>query len=205
MVDLAVQVGLGQRLADLGFGVGLWPAQPLVAAKAPVFSMSKLTQVDTYLGPEMKSTGEVMGLGDIGCRGAGQGAAGRRQRPARSGRGGAAVDRRARQGRGHAADSAPGASSATTWWRPKAPPRASATSSGCRSTAVTKKLTEGHPNVLDVIVSRPRFGGRQHRHRRSPAAARRLSDPPHRDRAAHAVLHQPGHAARRPGRLGFCA
>jgi carbamoyl-phosphate synthase large subunit len=64
IVDLAVQVGLGARLADLDFGIGLWPAQPLVAAKAPVFSMSKLTRVDTYLGPEMKSTGEVMGLGE---------------------------------------------------------------------------------------------------------------------------------------------
>ncbi|HEY1293226.1 MAG TPA: carbamoyl-phosphate synthase large subunit [Chloroflexota bacterium] len=63
MVDLAVRVGLGARLSECGFGTGLWPAQPLVAAKAPVFSMSKLTQVDTYLGPEMKSTGEVMGLG----------------------------------------------------------------------------------------------------------------------------------------------
>src|SRR5207244_3426702 len=62
MVDLAVQVGLGSRLAELGFDTGLWPAQPLVAAKAPVFSMSKLPQVDTYLGPEMKSTGEVMGV-----------------------------------------------------------------------------------------------------------------------------------------------
>ena len=40
MVDLAVRVGLGQPLRALGFGVGLWPAQPLVAAKAPVFSMS---------------------------------------------------------------------------------------------------------------------------------------------------------------------
>ncbi|MBV9578540.1 MAG: carbamoyl-phosphate synthase large subunit, partial [Chloroflexi bacterium] len=51
MVDLAVRVGLGAHLAECGFGTGLWPAQPLVAAKAPVFSMSKLTQVDTYLGP----------------------------------------------------------------------------------------------------------------------------------------------------------
>ena len=63
MVDLAVRVGIGDSLADLGFGTGLWPTQPLVAAKAPVFSMSKLSEVDTYLGPEMKSTGEVMGLG----------------------------------------------------------------------------------------------------------------------------------------------
>jgi carbamoyl-phosphate synthase large subunit len=63
MVDLAVRVGLGARLADCEYGTGLWPSQLLVAAKAPVFSMSKLTRVDTYLGPEMKSTGEVMGLG----------------------------------------------------------------------------------------------------------------------------------------------
>ena len=63
MVDLAVRAGLGDRLAELGYGTGLWETQPLVAAKAPVFSMSKLTEVDTYLGPEMKSTGEVMGLG----------------------------------------------------------------------------------------------------------------------------------------------
>jgi len=64
MVDLAVQVGLDVPLSECypGFGTGLWPAQPLVAAKAPVFSMSKLSRVDTYLGPEMKSTGEVMGL-----------------------------------------------------------------------------------------------------------------------------------------------
>jgi carbamoyl-phosphate synthase large subunit len=63
MVDLAVQIGLGAHLRTSAFGTGLWPAQPLVAAKAPVFSMAKLNQVDTYLGPEMKSTGEVMGIG----------------------------------------------------------------------------------------------------------------------------------------------
>ncbi|GAI88389.1 unnamed protein product, partial [marine sediment metagenome] len=38
------------------------PRQKLVGIKAPVFSMSKLLGVDTYLGPEMKSTGEVMGI-----------------------------------------------------------------------------------------------------------------------------------------------
>ena len=72
MVDLAVRVGLGQCLEHLGFDIGLWPDQPLVAAKAPVFSMSKLTQVDTYLGPEMKSTGEVMGLGQTGAEALGK-------------------------------------------------------------------------------------------------------------------------------------
>ncbi|GIW06613.1 MAG: carbamoyl phosphate synthase large subunit [Dehalococcoidia bacterium] len=62
VVKLATQVMLGQTLADLGYRGGLWPVQPLVAIKAPVFSMSKLAGVDTFLGPEMKSTGEVMGI-----------------------------------------------------------------------------------------------------------------------------------------------
>ena len=62
MVKLAVQVILGKTLRELGYKPGLWPVQDLVAIKAPVFSMSKLAGVDTYLGPEMKSTGEVMGV-----------------------------------------------------------------------------------------------------------------------------------------------
>jgi carbamoyl-phosphate synthase large subunit len=53
---------LGKRLRDLEWGTGLMPKRDLVAVKAPVFSMSKLTSVDTFLGPEMKSTGEVMGI-----------------------------------------------------------------------------------------------------------------------------------------------
>ena len=62
MVQLAVKVMLGERLADLGYATGLYPERDLVAVKAPVFSMSKLIDVDTFLGPEMKSTGEVMGV-----------------------------------------------------------------------------------------------------------------------------------------------
>ena len=62
MVRLAVQVMLDKALPDLGYTPGLCPAQDLVAVKAPVFSMSKLIGVDTHLGPEMKSTGEVMGI-----------------------------------------------------------------------------------------------------------------------------------------------
>jgi len=62
MVKLAVKAMLGNKIKDLGYGTGLWPKQDLVGIKAPVFSMSKLTGVDTYLGPEMKSTGEVMGI-----------------------------------------------------------------------------------------------------------------------------------------------
>jgi len=62
MVELAVQVMLGNTLRERGYSGGLWPEQPLVAVKAPVFSMAKLVGVDTFLGPEMKSTGEVMGV-----------------------------------------------------------------------------------------------------------------------------------------------
>jgi carbamoyl-phosphate synthase large subunit len=62
MVELAVRVMMGQTLASLGWVTGLVPARPLVAVKAPVFSTVKLTDVDTVLGPEMKSTGEVMGI-----------------------------------------------------------------------------------------------------------------------------------------------
>ncbi len=62
MVRVATKVMLGQSLAQQGYETGLWPQQKLVAIKAPVFSMAKLTGVDTYLGPEMKSTGEVMGI-----------------------------------------------------------------------------------------------------------------------------------------------
>ncbi len=62
MVRLATQVMLGKTLAELGCSTGLVPPRPLVAVKAPVFSMNKLPSVDSYLGPEMKSTGEVMGV-----------------------------------------------------------------------------------------------------------------------------------------------
>ena len=62
MVPLAVNVMLGRSLAEQGYASGLVPDRALVAVKAPVFSMSKLVGVDTFLGPEMKSTGEVMGV-----------------------------------------------------------------------------------------------------------------------------------------------
>lgn len=63
MVDLATRAMLGQRLQDLGYGTGLYPTPPYVAVKVPVFSFEKLIDVDVQLGPEMKSTGEVLGIG----------------------------------------------------------------------------------------------------------------------------------------------
>jgi carbamoyl-phosphate synthase large subunit len=64
LVKLAVAIALGSTLVAEGYARadGLWPEGHLVALKAPVFSMAKLLDVDTYLGPEMKSTGEVIGI-----------------------------------------------------------------------------------------------------------------------------------------------
>ena len=63
MVDLAARVMTGTPLRQLGYGDGLWPAPPYVTVKVPVFSFEKLGNVNAYLGPEMKSTGEVLGIG----------------------------------------------------------------------------------------------------------------------------------------------
>ena len=62
MVKLATRIMLNEKLSNLDYGVGLRDNLNLFAVKAPVFSMSKLSGVDTFLGPEMKSTGEVMGI-----------------------------------------------------------------------------------------------------------------------------------------------
>jgi len=63
IVDLATRVMMGAKLTDFEYGTGLFARYPAVyAIKAPVFSFEKLHDVDTSLGPEMKSTGEVLGL-----------------------------------------------------------------------------------------------------------------------------------------------
>jgi len=62
MVNVATKCMLGRTLAELGYAPGLYPPRPYYAVKAPVFSFAKLTEVDINLGPEMKSTGEIMGI-----------------------------------------------------------------------------------------------------------------------------------------------
>ena len=64
MVEIATRAMLGEKLVDMGYGTGLYPKSPYVAVKVPVFSFEKLINVDTHLGPEMKSTGEVLGIAD---------------------------------------------------------------------------------------------------------------------------------------------
>ena len=61
MAQVATRVIMGESLKDQGFSSGLAPEPEMISVKAPVFSFSKLSDVDSYLGPEMKSTGEVMG------------------------------------------------------------------------------------------------------------------------------------------------
>ena len=63
MVDLASQIMLGAKLRDLGYGSGLYRTPPYYAVKVPVFSFEKLSDANSILGPEMKCTGEVLGLG----------------------------------------------------------------------------------------------------------------------------------------------
>lgn len=61
MANVATRLIMGQKLKNLGYEGGLWPEDEYVSVKVPVFSFAKLRRVDTTLGPEMKSTGEVMG------------------------------------------------------------------------------------------------------------------------------------------------
>ena len=63
MVDLATRIMMGATLKELGYATGLWKIPPYYAVKVPVFSFEKLTDANSLLGPEMKSTGEVLGLG----------------------------------------------------------------------------------------------------------------------------------------------
>ena len=62
VIDVATRVILGEKLKDIGYGTGLYKKSDYVAVKMPIFSFQKLKNADTSLGPEMKSTGEVLGV-----------------------------------------------------------------------------------------------------------------------------------------------
>ena len=62
MIALAVRTSLGEPLSGMGYGTGLYPPRGIIAVKVPVFSFEKLPDVEVGLGPEMKSTGEVLGV-----------------------------------------------------------------------------------------------------------------------------------------------
>ena len=63
IIDIATRVMLGEKLTEIGYGTGEYKSAELIAVKVPVFSSQKLPQVEISLGPEMKSTGEVLGVG----------------------------------------------------------------------------------------------------------------------------------------------
>ena len=149
MVRLAIGVMLGKSLADQGYSGGLWKRQKLVGVKAPVFSMSKLAGVDTYLGPEMKSTGEVMGI-DYDFRAAVSKAliAAGLMLPSRGSVLLSIADR-------HKAEAVPMIRDlARAGCRLYATEGTAATIEGLgiQVSAVPKRLNQGHPNVVDVIV-----------------------------------------------------
>ena len=63
-IEIATRVALGEKLKDLGYGTGIYKKPDVVAVKVPVFSTEKLSSVEVSLGPEMRSTGEVLGVGN---------------------------------------------------------------------------------------------------------------------------------------------
>jgi len=149
MVKVAVKVMLGTSLKEQGYETGVYKRQHLVAIKAPVFSMSKLVGVDTHLGPEMKSTGEVMGIDyKFEAALAKTLLAAGLMLPREGGILLSISDRdkpealpiiRKLAGIGYKLYATEGTA-------------AMLTAMGLPVTMTTKKLSEGHPNVLDVII-----------------------------------------------------
>jgi len=151
MVNVATKVMLGQSLKEQGYTSGLWPKQKLVAVKAPVFSMSKLAGVDTYLGPEMKSTGEVMGIDynlDAALAKALE-AAGMKLLPQ-----GALLLSIADRDKPEALPMIKKFSEIGCRLYATEGTAAMIEKAGLPVTMITKKLSEGHPNVIDIISSR---------------------------------------------------
>ncbi|MSQ17032.1 MAG: carbamoyl-phosphate synthase large subunit [Dehalococcoidia bacterium] len=148
VANLATRVMLGQTLAEMGYSGGLWPKQKLVGIKAPVFSMSKLVGVDWYLGPEMKSTGEVMGVD--------------RDFPAALTKALLAASLNLQPGASvllsiadnHKAEAVPLVQDLVRAGCPLYATEGTAamiSALGLPVTMITKKMGEGHPNVVDVI------------------------------------------------------
>ena len=149
MVQLGVSAMLGKTLKEQGYEGGLWKRQKLVAVKAPVFSMSKLAGVDTYLGPEMKSTGEVMGI-DHDFRPAVAKAliAAGLMLPVK----GSALLSIADRNKAEAAQLVNNLADAGYSLYATEGTAAMIRALGVSVVAVPKRLNEGHPNVVDVIM-----------------------------------------------------
>ena len=145
---LATRVMLGHTLAEEGYPTGLWPRQGLVGVKAPVFSMAKLIGVDWHLGPEMKSTGEVMGI-DHNFSAALTKALLAARLNLREGIG--VLLSVADQHKAEAVSIIQGLNRAGCPLYATEGTAAMISAMGLPVTMTTKKLSEGHPNVMDVI------------------------------------------------------
>ena len=145
---LATRVMLGYTLAEEGYPTGLWPRQGLVGVKAPVFSMAKLVGVDWHLGPEMKSTGEVMGI-DSNFAAALTKALLAARLNLREGIG--VLLSIADQQKAEAVSLIQGLNRAGCRLYATEGTAAMIAAMGLPVTMTTKKLREGHPNVIDVI------------------------------------------------------
>ncbi len=148
VAKLATRVMLGDTLKEQGYQGGLWPVGKLVGVKAPVFSMAKLVGVDWHLGPEMKSTGEVMGVD--------------RDFPRALTKALLAANLNLKPGTGvllsiadqHKAEAAPlvrDLHKAGCLLYATEGTAAMISAMGLPVNMTTKKLSEGHPNVVDVI------------------------------------------------------
>ena len=145
---LATRIMLGHTLAEEGYPSGLWPRQGLVGVKAPVFSMGKLVGVDWHLGPEMKSTGEVMGI-DHDFSAALTKALLAARLNLREGVG--VLLSIADQHKAEAVSLIQGLNRAGCPLYATEGTAAMISAMGLPVTMTTKKLGEGHPNVVDVI------------------------------------------------------
>ena len=145
---LATRIMLGYTLAEEGYPSGLWPRQGLVGVKAPVFSMAKLVGVDWHLGPEMKSTGEVMGI-DYDFSSALTKALLAARLNLREGIG--VLLSIADQHKAEAVSIIQGLNRAGCRLYATEGTAAMISAMGLPVTMTTKKLREGHPNVVDVI------------------------------------------------------
>ncbi len=145
---LATRVMLGYTLAEEGYPTGLWPRQGLVGVKAPVFSMAKLVGVDWHLGPEMKSTGEVMGIDHTFSAALTKALLAARLN-LREGIG--VLLSIADQHKAEAVSLIQGLNRANCQLYATEGTAAMIAAMGLPVTMTTKKLREGHPNVVDVI------------------------------------------------------
>ncbi len=147
VASIGTKVMLGRTLKELGYSGGLWKRQRVVGIKAPVFSMSKLTGVDWFLGPEMKSTGEVMGIDHTfqGALGKVLTAANLTLRPDRP-----VLLSIADRDKSEAVPLVRGLAEAGTPIYATEGTAAMAQALGCEVAYVPLKIGEGHPDVVDV-------------------------------------------------------